>query len=72
LLSPDALASLVALLPEVKLLIGLTTASVIIAALYFGREILMPLALAFLLGFVLDPWVARLKRWVCHARFRSP
>ncbi len=50
-------------LPELKLMIGLVTAAVIIAALYYGREILVPLALSVLLGFVLDPLVVRLKRW---------
>lgn len=34
----------------------------IIAALCFGRAILIPLALALLLGFVLHPRVAGLKR----------
>ncbi|RST54205.1 AI-2E family transporter [Variovorax sp. DXTD-1] len=61
--SPDSSSELAALLPELKLVIGLVTAGVIIAALYFGRDILIPLALAFLLGFVLDPLVMRLKRW---------
>lgn len=51
-----------ALIPEIRLLVGLTTAAVIICALYFGREILIPLALALLLGFVLHPLVAWLKR----------
>ena len=55
----DAFASLI---PEIRLLVGLTTAAVIIAGLYFGREILIPLALALLLGFVLHPLVAWLKR----------
>ena len=51
-----------ALIPEIRLMVGLTSAAVIIAALYFGREILIPLALALLLGFVLYPLVAWLKR----------
>ncbi|HQO28560.1 MAG TPA: AI-2E family transporter [Accumulibacter sp.] len=42
---------------------GLTIAAIIIAGLYFGRELLMPLALAVLIGFVLEPIVAQLKRW---------
>ena len=54
---------LAALLPELKWMTGLVSAAVLIAALYFGRDILMPLALAFLLGFVLEPLVSRLKRW---------
>ncbi len=57
------LSTLAAVLPELKLMIGLVTGCVVIAALYFGREILIPLALAVLLGFVLDPLVVRLKRW---------
>ncbi|MBU2288191.1 MAG: AI-2E family transporter, partial [Gammaproteobacteria bacterium] len=44
-------------------MVGMVTGGAIIAALYFGRDILIPLALALLLGFVLDPLVARLKRW---------
>ena len=40
----------------------LVSVAVIIAALYFGQELLVPLALALLLGFVLDPLVVRLKR----------
>ena len=58
----DILSLLPALLPELRLLIGLITAAVIIAGLYFGRDIVVPLALALLLGFVLDPLVGRLKR----------
>lgn len=54
---------LLALLPEARLLVSLITAAVVIAALYYGRAILMPLFLAFLLGFMLDPLVVRLKRW---------
>ena len=54
--------NLAPLLPEIRLLVGLSIAGVIIAALYFGREILVPLALSVLLGFVLDPAVAWLKR----------
>jgi predicted PurR-regulated permease PerM/methylmalonyl-CoA mutase cobalamin-binding subunit len=36
----------------------------IIAALYFGRELLVPLALAALLTFMLTPLVNRLQRWI--------
>ena len=42
---------------------GLAAAAIVIAALYFGRDVLMPLALAVLLAFVLSPVVTRLKRW---------
>ena len=58
-----AWTALSTMLPEVKLMVGLVSSAVLIAALYFGRDILMPLCIAFLLGFVLDPLVARLKRW---------
>ncbi|MEO5696944.1 MAG: AI-2E family transporter, partial [Burkholderiaceae bacterium] len=34
-----------------------------IAALYFGREILIPVALAGLLSFLLEPMTTRLRRW---------
>jgi predicted PurR-regulated permease PerM len=60
--SDDSNGAWVALLPELRLLIGLLTAACIIAALYFGRAILIPLALAIFLGFVLDPLVTRLRR----------
>jgi predicted PurR-regulated permease PerM len=36
----------------------------VIAALYFGRELLVPLALAALLTFLLAPLVTRLERWL--------
>ena len=52
----------IALMPSLKLLVGLLTMAVVIAGLYFGRELLIPLALAMLLGFLLDPLVTRLKR----------
>ena len=55
-------AALVAGAPGVSMAAGLVSAAVIIAALYYGREFMVPLALAFLLGFVLDPLVVRLKR----------
>ncbi len=38
--------------------------SFVIAALYLGREILIPMALAALLAFLLTPIVARLERWI--------
>jgi len=61
--STQALTAALTMLPELKLLIGLLTAAVIVAALYLGRDIIMPLALALLLGFVLDPLVGQVKRW---------
>ena len=42
---------------------GVLLVALIVAGLYLGREILIPLALAILLGFVLGPAVTRLRRW---------
>jgi predicted PurR-regulated permease PerM len=42
---------------------GLIIAALLIAGLYAGQEILIPLALAGLLGFVLAPLVRRLESW---------
>ena len=58
-----ALAAVASMLPALRLLVGLLIAALVIAALYFGRDILIPLALAVLLGFLLDPAVSRIKRW---------
>jgi len=38
-------------------------AALIIAGLYVGREVLVPVALAILLSFVLSPFVTRLQSW---------
>ncbi len=48
-------------------LVGLWTISLaafVIAGLYFTRELLIPLALAALITFLLAPLVARLERWI--------
>src|SRR5574338_1241565 len=48
-------------------LVGIWTVALtafVIAALYFGRELLIPLALAALLTFLLAPFVSRLERWI--------
>ncbi len=52
-----------ATIESIRLVHGLVASAIVIAGLYFGREVLMPLALAILLGFVLDPIVTRLKRY---------
>ena len=44
-------------------LINLAVAALIIAALYVGREIFVPIALAVLLSFVLAPFVIRMQSW---------
>jgi predicted PurR-regulated permease PerM len=41
----------------------LAVAVVVIAALYFGRDVFVPLALAILLSFALGPLVMQLRRW---------
>ena len=41
---------------------GLLIATIVIAALYFGRDVLLPLALAILLSFVLTPPLLLLRR----------
>ena len=40
---------------------------VIVAALYLGREVLVPIALALLLSFVLAPWFASSSAGVSRA-----
>ena len=37
--------------------------AILIGALYFGREVFVPIALAILLSFVLAPLVGMLQRW---------
>jgi predicted PurR-regulated permease PerM len=49
--------------PRGTTLINMAVAALIIAALYFGREIFVPVALAVLLSFVLAPFVIRLHCW---------
>jgi predicted PurR-regulated permease PerM len=43
--------------------VEILVAVAIVAALYFGREVLMPVALAVLMSFVLAPLVRQLQRW---------
>jgi predicted PurR-regulated permease PerM len=49
--------------PRGTTLINMAVAALIIAALYLGREIFVPVALAVLLSFVLAPFVMRLHSW---------
>lgn len=49
--------------PRGTTLINMAVAALIIAGLYFGREIFVPVALAVLLSFVLGPFVMRLHSW---------
>jgi predicted PurR-regulated permease PerM len=48
--------------PSYKTLTSLAVGVVIVAALYFGRDVLLPFALAVLLSFVLSPVVRALRR----------
>ena len=63
MLQLQTLNQLAALLPALRVAVGLVIAALVITALYVGRDLLIPLALATLLGFLLDPLVDRLKRW---------
>lgn len=58
-----AAVTLASVVPGLRLLTGLAIATILIAALYFGRSLLIPLALAALFGFLLDPPVRLLCRW---------
>jgi predicted PurR-regulated permease PerM len=49
--------------PPGTALINMAMAALIVTALYFGREILVPVALAVLFSFVLAPFVIRLQAW---------
>jgi predicted PurR-regulated permease PerM len=48
---------------HLSVVLAMVAAGLVVAALHFGREIFVPLALAALLGFLLDPLVSRLRRW---------
>ena len=45
-------------------LFAVVLAAAVVTALYFGRDLLVPLALAALLAFVLSPLVTRLERFI--------
>ncbi|MGA9091482.1 MAG: AI-2E family transporter [Bradyrhizobium sp.] len=49
--------------PRSNALINLAVAGLIVTALYFAREVLVPVALAVLFSFVLGPFVIRLQSW---------
>lgn len=48
--------------PSLRVLAGLATAAVVVAALYLGRDVLVPIMLAVLLSFLLAPLVGLLQR----------
>jgi predicted PurR-regulated permease PerM len=57
----EAPAQIKLIQPRGTTLINMGVAALIIAGLYFGREIFVPVALAVLLSFVLSPFVSRLQ-----------
>lgn len=50
-------------IPGLTGLLSLAVGVVVVAALYFGRDVLVPIMLAILLSFVLSPVVVLLERW---------
>ena len=48
--------------PELKTLAGVAVGTLVIAALYFGQDVLIPITLAVMLSFVLSPVVNLLQR----------
>ncbi|HXV23877.1 MAG TPA: AI-2E family transporter [Alphaproteobacteria bacterium] len=50
-------------LPDSKPLVTVGVLAAVVAALYFLREVFIPIALAVLLSFMLGPAVTRLRRW---------
>jgi len=52
--------------PELRTLAGVAVGTLVIAALYFGQEVLIPITLAVMLSFVLSPvvnFLQRLRLW---------
>src|ERR1700712_5757355 len=49
--------------PRGNALVNMAVAGLIVTALFFAREILVPVALAVLFSFVLAPFVIRLQSW---------
>ena len=52
--------------PELKSLLGIAVGTLVIAALYFGKDVLIPITLAVMLSFVLSPvvnFLQRLRLW---------
>ncbi|MDB5690507.1 MAG: tqsA 2 [Sphingomonas bacterium] len=49
-------------MPEIRSLLSLAVAAVVIAALYFAQDVLIPITLAVMLSFVLSPLVDLLQR----------
>ena len=43
--------------------VAVAAACVVVAALYYARDVLLPLAMAMLLAFLLNPLASRLEKW---------
>ncbi len=63
-LVPSKLPTRIASIP-VSALTSILVAVIVISALYFAREVLVPIALALLLSFILAPLVRLLQAWYC-------
>jgi len=61
--TPGALQIAPTSAPELKTLAGVAVGTLVIAALYFGQEVLIPITLAVMLSFVLSPVVNFLQRF---------
>src|SRR5688572_29969143 len=49
--------------PSISGLMTLAVSVVVLAALYLGREVFLPIVFAVLLGFVMAPFVDLMRRW---------
>ena len=49
--------------PHLSLLTGTVVAATVVAGLYWGQSVLIPVAMAVLLAFLLTPAVRTLQRW---------
>ncbi len=61
--TPGALQIAPTSAPELKTLAGVAVGTLVIAALYFGQEVLIPITLAVMLSFVLSPVVNFLQKF---------
>ena len=59
-LEPDRVRSDTA--NSLRQLLGLATAAIVVATLYFGKDVLVPITLAVMLSFILSPMVKLLQR----------
>ena len=60
--SPGAAPVPAASAPELRSLLSIAVGTLVVAALYFGQDVLIPITLAVMLSFVLSPVVALLQR----------